>query len=214
MHGLEVLLKPELLIKTLGLIGVFAVLFAESGLFFGFFLPGDSLLFTAGVLASQGLISYPILLVVTFTAAVLGDNVGYWFGHNVGLKLFEKEDSKFFKKHHLLDAQKFYEKNGSKTIVMARFIPFVRTFAPIVAGTVKMHYGTFLFYNVLGGLLWAVGIASLGFFLGNIPIVKHNYEIVILIIVFGSLLPVIWHFVSTKEKRANLLKKLQGLLKK
>lgn len=214
MFGLEVLLKPELLIKTLGLIGVFAVLFAESGLFFGFFLPGDSLLFTAGVLASQGLINYPILLIVTFLAAVLGDNVGYWFGHRVGLKLFEREDSRFFKKHHLLDAQKFYEENGSKTIVLARFVPFVRTFAPIVAGTVKMHYGTFIIYNIVGGVLWAVGIASLGYFLGNIPIVRHNYEIAILIIIFGSLLPVIWHFISTKEKRDRLKKKALSFFKK
>ncbi len=214
MEGLALLLKPELLIKTLGLIGVFGVLFAESGLFFGFFLPGDSLLFTAGVLASQGLINYPILLLITFLAATLGDNVGYWFGQKVGVKLFEREDSRFFKKHHLLDAQKFYDKHGSKTIVLARFIPFVRTFAPIVAGAAKMPYATFLLFNVLGGLLWAVGIASLGFFLGNVPIVKHNYEIVILLIVLGSLLPVILHFVGSGEKRQNLIKQAKKFLKR
>lgn len=213
MQELLIFLKPELLIKTLGLIGVFAVLFAESGLFFGFFLPGDSLLFTAGVLASQGLINYPILLLITFLAAVLGDNVGYWFGQKVGIKLFEREDSRFFKKHHLLDAQKFYDKHGKKTIVLARFIPFVRTFAPIVAGAAKMPYATFMLFNIVGGLLWAVGIASLGFFLGNVPIVKHNYEIVIFLIVFGSLLPVILHFVGSDEKRQGLVKQLKKFLK-
>lgn len=202
MNPLEILLKPELLIKTLGLIGVWMVLFAESGLFFGFFLPGDSLLFTAGILASQGLIDYPLLLLVTFSAAILGDNVGYWFGQKVGGKLFDREDSFFFKKHHVLEAQKFYEKNGAKTIVLARFVPFVRTFAPIVAGAAKMHYKTFLLYNFLGGLLWAVGIVSLGFFLGNIPAVKHNYEYVILLIVAASLLPIIFHIAGSVRKRA------------
>ncbi len=193
MEQLKVLLEPELLIKTLGLIGVFAVLFAESGLFFGFFLPGDSLLFTAGVLASQGLLSYPILLIVTFSAAILGDNVGYWFGHKVGEKLFEKKDSLLFKRHHLLEAQRFYEKNGGKTIVLARFVPFVRTFAPIVAGVAKMHYQTFLLYNFVGGVLWAVGISTLGYFLGNIPWIKTHYEFVILLIVIGSVLPIVFH---------------------
>lgn len=202
--NLEVLLQPELLIKTLGLIGVWAVLFAESGLFFGFFLPGDSLLFTAGVLASQGLVNYPILLVVTFTAAILGDNVGYWFGHKVGSKLFEREDSFLFKRHHLLEAQRFYEKNGAKTIVLARFVPFVRTFAPIVAGAAKMHYQTFLFYNFLGGFLWSVGIATLGYLLGNIPSIKRNYEYVIFLIVAASLLPIIIHAAGEflKKKRS------------
>ena len=199
-----VLLKPELLIKTIGLLGVFFVLFAESGLFFGFFLPGDSLLFTAGILASQGLINFPILLLVTFSAAVLGDNVGYWFGHNVGRKLFEKEDSLIFKKKYLIEAQEFYEKNGAKTIVLARFIPFVRTFAPIVAGAAAMHYTTFLIYNLVGGLLWAVGLSTLGFFLGNIPIVKHNYEYVILLIVFGSVLPIVIHTLKDEEKRKTI----------
>ena len=199
--NLDVLLNPELLLKTLGLIGVWAVLFAESGLFFGFFLPGDSLLFTAGVLASQGLINYPILLVVTFSAAILGDNVGYWFGHKVGSKLFEREDSFLFKRHHLLEAQRFYEKNGAKTIVLARFVPFVRTFAPIVAGAAKMHYQTFIFYNFLGGFLWSVGIATLGYLLGNIPIIKHNYEYVIFLIVAASLLPIIIHAAGAYRKR-------------
>ncbi|HLD24346.1 hypothetical protein A2973_03400 [Candidatus Gottesmanbacteria bacterium RIFCSPLOWO2_01_FULL_49_10] len=206
-------LKPELLIRTAGLVGVFGVLFAESGLFFGFFLPGDSLLFTAGVLSSQGLLSFPLLLLVSYVGAVLGDNVGYWFGHKVGKKLFQKEDSLFFKKHHLIDAQNFYNQHGAKTIVLARFMPFVRTFAPIVAGTADMHYPTFMKYNLLGGLLWAVGISSLGYFLGNIPLVKHNYELVILIIIFGSVLPIAIHFLIDQDRRDGLKKRVKKIFR-
>lgn len=214
MNELMILLKPELLIRTVGLFGIFGVLFAESGLFFGFFLPGDSLLFTAGVLASQDMLNFPLLLLVAFLGAVLGDNVGYWFGNKVGPKLFNREESMLFKKQHLLDAQAFYEKNGAKTIVLARFVPFVRTFAPIVAGVAKMHYTTFLLYNVLGGLLWAVGLSALGYYLGSIPLIKHNYEIVIFLIIFGSVVPVAWHFVNDSEKRANLKHKVKKLLKR
>ena len=125
------------------LLAIFLIVFAESGLFFGFFLPGDSLLFTAGLLSATGIIPFMPLLICSFVAAVLGDNVGYWFGHKVGPKIFAREDSRFFKKHHLVAAQQFYEKHGSKTIVLARFVPFVRTFAPIVAGAANMPYKTF-----------------------------------------------------------------------
>ncbi len=204
MNELQILLKPELLIQTAGLFGVFFVLFAESGLFFGFFLPGDSLLFTAGLLSSQGLVNFPLLLILSFAAAVLGDNVGYWFGHKVGKKLFEKEDSLLFKRKYLLEAEAFYEKNGAKTIVMARFVPFVRTFAPIVAGAAQMHYTTFMTYNLVGGFIWAVGLSTLGFFLGNIPIVKHNYEYVILLIIFGSVAPIVIHAVKDPERRKTI----------
>lgn len=175
---------------------VFAIVFAESGLFFGFFLPGDSLLFTAGLLASQGFISIVPLSLCAFIAAVLGDNVGYWFGHKVGPRIFNREDSLLFKKHHLEEAKKFYELHGSKTIVLARFVPFVRTFAPIVAGAVQMPYSTFMMYNLLGGLLWAVGLTLLGFFLGNIPIVKSHYEYIIILIVLASIIPVALHFIK------------------
>ncbi|KKU03344.1 MAG: hypothetical protein UX99_C0038G0005 [Candidatus Amesbacteria bacterium GW2011_GWB1_47_26] len=201
------LLKPEVFITSLGpwaLAGITAIIFAESGLFFGFFLPGDSLLFTAGLLASQGYFNFATLLLVTFPAAVLGDNVGYWFGHKIGPKIFAREDSFLFKKHHLVAAQKFYEKHGTKTIVLARFVPFVRTFAPIVAGAAQMHYSTFMVYNLLGGFLWTIGLSSLGYFLGNLPFIHSNYEIIILIIVFGSIIPVALHFfkdLSTPNKR-------------
>ncbi|MBI5613956.1 DedA family protein [Candidatus Gottesmanbacteria bacterium] len=211
MGSLLAFLKPELLIQTFGLFGVFFVLFAESGLFFGFFLPGDSLLFTAGVLSSQGYLSFPLLVIVSFLGAVIGDNVGYWFGHTVGKKLFEKEESLFFKKHHLLDAQVFYEQHGAKTIVFARFMPFVRTFAPIVAGVANMNYGVFMRYNLFGGALWAVGLTVLGYFLGNIPIIKHNYELVILVIVFGSVLPLAIHFLIDQDKRGRVIRKVKSI---
>jgi len=197
------LLKPEIFLRTLGpyaLAGVTFIVFAESGLFFGFFLPGDSLLFTAGLLASQGFLNFSYLLVLSFLAAILGDNVGYWFGHQVGSKIFAREDSRFFKKKHLDDAKIFYEKHGSKTIVLARFVPFIRTFAPIVAGAAQMHYRTFMVFNLIGGLLWAVGISSLGYFLGNITVVKEHYEIVILFIIFASLVPVFLHLFKKKSQ--------------
>ena len=198
------LLKPEVFITSLGpwaMAGITAIIFAESGLFFGFFLPGDSLLFTAGLLASQGYLSFASLLFFSSLAAILGDNVGYWFGKKVGPKIFSREDTFLFKKHHLTAAQKFYEKHGTKTIVLARFVPFVRTFAPIVAGAAQMHYPTFMTFNLIGGLVWAVGLSSLGFFLGNIPIIHSHYELVILIIIFGSLIPIALHFLKNLKKK-------------
>lgn len=199
MSQILLLLKPEVFITSLGpwaLFGIFAIIFAESGLFFGFFLPGDSLLFTAGLLASQGFFNIFALLFLTFTAAVFGDNVGYWFGHQVGPKIFAKEDSLLFKKHHLEAAKKFYEKHGAKTIVLARFVPFVRTFAPIVAGTAQMHYSTFMVYNLFGGALWAIGITLLGFFLGNVPIIHKHYELVVILIILASIIPVFLHILQ------------------
>lgn len=199
-------LKPEIFITSLGpyaLTGISLIVFAESGLFFGFFLPGDSLLFSAGLLASQGYLHLVPLLIFTSVFAVLGDNVGYWFGKKVGPKIFAREDSKFFKKHHLIAAQKFYEKHGSKTIVLARFVPFVRTFAPIVAGAAQMDYSTFMFYNLMGGISWATGLTSLGYFLGNISFIHSHYETIILIIILASILPVIVHILKHKLKRTN-----------
>jgi len=155
------------IIVAVGYIGLFAIVFAESGLFFGFFFPGDSLLFTAGLLASQNIFTIWLLLPLLTLAGVLGDNVGYWFGAKVGPSLFTRDDSLFFHKKHLERTRLFYEKYGSFTIVLARFVPIVRTFAPIFAGVGRMHYGTFFLYNILGGVLWSVGITLLGFFLGN-----------------------------------------------
>src|SRR3989344_3629379 len=142
------------IIKTAGYFGIFGIVFAESGLFIGFFLPGDSLLFTAGFLASQGFLNIWILAALTFLAAILGDNFGYAFGARVGQAIFSREDSWLFHKDHLVRARLFYEKHGAKTLVLARFLPVVRTFAPILAGVGQMNYRTFFFYNVFGGFLW------------------------------------------------------------
>lgn len=190
----------ENLIKTAGYAGLFFIVFAESGLFIGFFLPGDSLLFTAGFLASQGFLDIAILMLVTFFGAVLGDSFGYAFGKKAGPMIFKKEDSMFFHKDHLSRAEKFYEKHGGKTLVLARFMPIVRTFAPILAGVGQMRYSTFLIYNVTGGFLWAVGITGLGYFLGNaVPGIDKYLIPIILFIILLSFLPGIWHIWKRKK---------------
>jgi membrane-associated protein len=191
-------LDPEHLIDTVGLLGVFLIVFAESGLLIGFFLPGDSLLFTAGFFAS-GPSSIPEslhlplipLLIGLAIAAIAGDQVGYLFGSKVGPSLFRRPDSRFFKQSHVEKAQAYFEKYGSKTIVLARFVPVVRTFTPIIAGVSNMHYRTFVTYNIVGGMLWAVGITLLGYFLGQVDFIADNLEITILAIVAISCLPVV-----------------------
>ncbi|OUL37270.1 hypothetical protein BV372_03020 [Nostoc sp. T09] len=192
------------LIKSLGYFGVWGIIFAESGLLIGFFLPGDSLLFTAGFVASQQLLNIWILIIGAFIFAVLGDNVGYTTGYRFGRKLFSKEDSWLFHKKHIVKTQKFYQKHGKKTIVLARFIPIVRTFAPIVAGIGAMHYRTFMSYNLIGGFVWTFGITFLGFFLGkSLPpeqVDKYLLPIIGLIIVV-SLIPSIVHIIQ--ENRGN-----------
>lgn len=182
------------IIKAVGYIGIFAIIFAESGLLFGIFLPGDSLLFTAGFLASIGVLNLPVLVVGVFLAAILGDNVGYAFGKKVGPLIFKREDSFWFHKKHLERTQKFYEKHGGKTIILARFLPVVRTLAPILAGAGTMKYKTFFIYNVVGAVLWGVGVTSAGFLLGRvIPNVDRYLLPIILLIIFLSLLPAVWH---------------------
>jgi membrane-associated protein len=182
----------ESTLQTIGLIGLFAIVFAESGLFFGFFLPGDSLLFTAGLLSSQGhLAPLPVILVGCFVAAVAGDQVGYLFGARVGPSLFRRPDSRIFKQEYVEKARAFFERHGSKTIVLARFVPIVRTFAPILAGVGEMRYRTFVTFNVVGGLLWAVGVTTLGYVLGETaPWVEDYLLLVIAVIVLLSVLPV------------------------
>ena len=150
LEFLHTLLEPKTLIMTLGTLGVIAIIFIETGLFFGFFFPGDSLLFTAGFLASQGYVSLAGLLIGTFLAAVIGDSFGYTFGKKVGPTLFSREDSVIFNKKHIARAQHFYEKHGKKTIILARFMPIIRTFAPIVAGIGNMRYRTFATFNIIG----------------------------------------------------------------
>lgn len=187
------------LIKTVGYLGIFGIVFAESGLFFGFFLPGDSLLFTAGFLASQGFFDIYILILIIFVGAVLGVNVGYAFGKKVGPRIFTKEKSLFFSKENLLKAEAYYEKYGAMTIVLARFIPFVRTFAPIVAGVAKMDYKIFLIYNIVGGLLWSIIITGAGYFLGRIiPNVDKYLLPIVLVIIIVSILPSAYHLIKSK----------------
>lgn len=186
-------------------LALFSIIFAESGLLIGFFLPGDSLLFTAGFLASQGFMNIYVLAVLCFVGAVLGDSVGYAFGHKVGKRLFKREDSIFFHKDHLLKARVFYEKHGKKTIILARFLPVVRTFAPIVAGMGDMHYPTFLAFNLIGGALWAIGLTVTGFFLGSmIPDIDKYLLPIIGGIVLLSIAPTAWHILKDAENRQGI----------
>jgi membrane-associated protein len=192
-------LDPHTIIKTLGTFGVIVIVFMETGMFFGFFLPGDSLLFTAGFLASQGYVSFAGLLTGTFLAAVIGDSVGYYFGKKVGPAIFTKEDSLLFNKKHIGNAQHFYEKHGKKTIIIARFLPIVRTFAPIMAGVGNMQYRTFITYNVIGGFLWTWLLLWLGFGLGSLIPDPDRYiwPIIILIIVISAV-PTIREFLKNR----------------
>jgi membrane-associated protein len=197
----------ESIIRGGGIAIVGAIVFAESGLLIGFFLPGDSLLFTAGFLASQDLLNIHVLAAVCFIAAVAGDSVGYHFGKRMGPRLVKKEDSWLFKREYIAQAEAFFEKHGRKTIVLARFTPIVRTFAPIVAGIGSMNYRTFLTYNVVGGALWAVGLTYLGYYLGrSIPWISEYLELGIIAIVMISLLPTMIHLLSNAENRERIKK--------
>lgn len=199
---MESLLSLDLvkILESFGYLGLLSIIFSESGLLVGVFLPGDSILFTAGFLASQGFFNIWLLAPMTFVAAVLGDSVGYAFGHKVGKKLFQKEDSIFFHKKHLIRAQKFYEKHGGKTITIARFLPVVRTFAPIVAGMGDMKYRKFLFFNLIGAFLWAVCIPFAGYFLGSvIPGIDKYLLPIIAFIVIASIAPTLIHIIRERK---------------
>ncbi|OGK46292.1 hypothetical protein A2963_00305 [Candidatus Roizmanbacteria bacterium RIFCSPLOWO2_01_FULL_40_13] len=203
------------ILPTIGYVGIFAIVFAESGLLIGFFLPGDSLLFTAGFLASQNIFDIRILSLLCFIGAVLGDSVGYLFGHKVGRKLFQRKESIFFHKDNLIRAEKFYERYGKKTIVIARFMPMIRTFAPIVAGIGSMDYKTFVSYNVIGGLLWGVGVTLTGFYLGNlIPDVDKYLLPIVLLIIIISVAPPALHIFKDPHHRRQLFKFMQKPFKK
>ncbi|MES2223514.1 MAG: VTT domain-containing protein [Patescibacteria group bacterium] len=193
-------LDPKFIIEALGLVGIFSLIFAESGLFFGFFLPGDTLLFTAGLLASQNLLSLPPLLVGGILFAILGDNVGYLFGKKIGPKLFTREHSFFWNKDHIEKSHKFFEKYGKKAIILARFMPIVRTFTPILAGVGTMEYKTFLRYNIVGGILWVSGLTLCGYFFGKIIPDPDKYLLpIILLITIVSLLPALKEFINRKK---------------
>lgn len=203
------------LIKTVGYLGVWGIVYAESGLLIGFFFPGDSLLFTAGFLASQGFFNITILTIGAFLGAVLGDSTGYAFGHKVGKRLFQRTDSVFFHKDNLEKAQQFYHKHGKKTIILARFVPMVRTFAPIVAGMGDMEYRTFLTFNIIGGLLWAVGVTLAGYTLGNvIPDIDKYLLPIIGGIIIVSVAPNAYHILKNKGQREQLFKFALSLPKK
>lgn len=192
------------LIKAVGYSGLFGIVFAETGLFLGFFLPGDSLLFVAGILAGQQFFSLPILIFGLFVSAVVGNLFGYEFGRRIGPKLFSRDDSLIFKKAHALKAQGFYDHHGPKMILLARFIPIVRTFAPIVAGVANMKYPVFFFYNVVGALIWTIGLVLLGYFLGSVIDVDKYLLPIVLLIVFLSFLPGIFAYIKEKRKKKDI----------
>ncbi|MFE0795792.1 DedA family protein [Streptomyces mutabilis] len=195
-------LSPDYLIETFALPGILLIVFAESGLFA--FLPGDSLLFTAGLFVAQGeYISQPLWLVCTLIvlAAVIGDQVGYMIGKFLGPKLFNRPNSKLFKQENLDKAHEFMEKYGPKAIVLARFVPIVRTFAPIVAGAGRMQYRTFLTYNVIGGIAWGTGVTLAGYWLGQIEFIRTNVEPILVLIVVLSVVPIAIEYLRERKKK-------------
>lgn len=190
---------PITIIKAVGIVGVILIVFAETGLFFGFFFPGDSLLFTAGIFASQGYLDIWVLVFGCLVAAILGDSVGYWSGKKYGRELFDRDKGFLFKKKRLYDAEIFYEKHGKSTIIIARFVPIIRTFAPIVAGIGKMHYRTFISYNIFGGTIWVLLLLLSGYFLGGLIPNPDKYIIPIaFVIIVISFLPIIFKIIRIK----------------
>ncbi len=204
-------MNVEHLIQSGGLLLIGAIVFAESGLLVGFFLPGDTLLFSAGFFASQGELPILGLMAVVMTAAIVGDNVGYEIGKRNGHRIFRKKDGLFFRHEHIARAEAFYEKHGGKTVILARFIPVVRTFAPVVAGVGKMSHRRFLAFNIVGGVLWGGGVSLLGYWLGSkIPnIDKYIYPIIGLAVAL-SVLPALHHLLGDKEVRQRLINKLRN----
>jgi membrane-associated protein len=191
----------EGLIRWGGLLMLVAIVFAETGLMVGFFLPGDSLLVTAGIFASTGHLDILSLLLWVTVAAVAGDQLGYYIGYRTGPRIFRREDSLLFRREHLLRAKAFYERHGGKTIILARFIPVIRTFAPVVAGVGQMEYRRFVTFNVVGGVLWVWSMAILGVTLGNaVPNIDQHIHVVIAIVVFLSILPAIIEYVRTRGR--------------
>ena len=192
---MKALLDPKFLITTLGIFGVFGIVFAESGLLVGFFFPGDSLLFTAGFLASQNYFNIVFLVVGSVVAAILGDSVGYWLGAKIGPKIFNRPNSRWFNPQHVERTGAFYARYGKKTIILARFIPIIRTFAPVMAGVGKMSYPLFLSYNIIGGIIWGAGMPLAGYLLGQtIPSADRYLLPIILVIIIISLIPALKHF--------------------
>jgi membrane-associated protein len=206
------LLNPEDLLASGGILLLGAIVFAESGLLIGFFLPGDSLLFIAGFLSSSAAagvsdvrLSLPLVILVSTGMAIIGDQVGYIIGNKAGPAMFNRPKSRLFDPAHVVKAQSFFDKYGARTIILARFIPIVRTFAPVVAGVGNMHYRTFVRYNIIGGILWGTGLPLLGYFLGQFEVVKNNIEIAVLAVVAISVLPVVIEFINHRRKKSQHL---------
>jgi membrane-associated protein len=201
-------LDPKDLIDTVGLLGIFLIIFAESGLLIGFFLPGDALLFTAGFFASSPssvpdslhLPLVPLILGV-WVAAVAGDQVGYVIGQRIGPALFKREDSRFFKQEYVERAHGFFDRYGSRTIVIARFVPIVRTFVPVVAGAGKMEYRTFVRWNVIGGTIWAFGVPLLGYFLGQVDVIAEHIELAAIAVAAVSCAPIAFEVLKARRER-------------
>jgi len=194
-------LDPEYLVNTFGLIGLLVIVFAECGLLIGFFLPGDSLLFTAGLLSAAGFAGLPLwaLLGLTPIAAIAGNLVGYSIGRRAGPAVFKRPDSRFFKSEYVERSHAFFERYGARTIVYARFVPIVRTFATVMAGASRMNYRAYVTYSIIGGLLWGVGVILLGYWLGQIEFVRDNIEYIIIGIIAVSLLPVAFELARARR---------------
>jgi membrane-associated protein len=195
-------LDPDSLIRTLGFVGILAIVFVESGLLVGFFLPGDSLLFTAGLLIATGVLHVPLWLALVLVplAAVLGDQCGYLIGRRLGPAVFKRQDARFFKPKYVDDAFAFFEKYGGRAVLLARFVPVVRTFVPVVAGVGRMDYRHFAAWNVAGGVLWGAGVTTLGYLLGGIAFVRDNIEVILILIVLVSVLPVVVEVLRARSR--------------
>lgn len=188
------------IIVNAGYVAFFVTIFAESGFLLGFFLPGDSLLFTAGILASNGILNIYTLIIGAILAAIVGDSFGYFVGHKAGEALFNRPNSRFFKQEYVEKTEQFFEKHGTKTIILARFVPIVRTFAPIMAGVGSMKYRVFLSYNIIGGILWAGGLLWISYFLGKqIPNIENYLHYIILGILVVSILPIIIELIRNRR---------------
>lgn len=182
---------------------LFAIVFSETGLLAGFFLPGDSLLFTVGVVAGAGGLNIWAIIGVLIVAAVVGDGVGYLLGRKAGVSVYNRPDSRLFKREHLIRTQAFYDKHGGKTIIYARFVPIIRTFAPFIAGVAQMDYPRFLSFNIFGGIGWVVSMTMAGYFLGDNEIVRKHFEKVIIGIVFLSILPIVFEYFRSRGRSGN-----------
>ncbi|MFD4986639.1 DedA family protein [Streptomyces sp. NPDC058374] len=193
-------LDPDHLLNQFGIYGLLLIVFAESGLLIGFFLPGDSLLFTTGLLITTSQLQFPLWLAVVLicVSAVLGDQAGYLFGKKVGPALFKRPDSRLFKQENVTKASEFFEKHGPKSLVLARFVPIVRTFTPIIAGVSSMRYRSFITFNIIGGILWGAGVTLLGSWLGRIEFVRENIEAMLILIVLVSVVPIVIEFVKAR----------------